>query len=178
MRKQIPSIIIPAYNERAVIGRLLATLYPGVLNEEFRIVVVVNGSSDDSARYVAECFPEVICLDIALGSKTNAINEAEKLSLGFPRLYLDADVRITQDGVLSLLQRLTRSDKPLLASPRAEMDTAQSSLPVKLFYRAWFKTSFYLNAGFGGGAYGVNETARALFVSFQMSSRMMVLSGR
>jgi len=166
MNQNIPAIIIPAYNERNVIARTLTPIYPGVESEDFSIVLAVNGTTDDTVDFVKQTFPKVICLDIEIGSKTNAINEAEKLDVGFPRVYMDADVVVTLKGIKSLIDRLASTEQPLLTAPKAEMDFSHSSYLVKAFYQAWFKTRFYTEQGFGGGVYGLNKAARSNFERF------------
>lgn len=164
--QNIPAIIIPAYNERNVIERTLTPIYPGIMNGDFSIVLAVNGTTDDTVNFVKQYFPHVICLDIEMGSKTNAINEAEKLAIGFPRVYMDADVVVTHSGINSLIKSLKNSDSPLLVAPKAQMDFSRSSYLVKAFYNAWFKTKFYAAQGFGGGVYGLNKAARNEFDQF------------
>ncbi|WP_052140969.1 glycosyltransferase [Pseudoalteromonas piratica] len=166
MNQNIPVIIIPAYNERSVIARTLTPIYPGIEGGDFSIVLAVNGTTDDTVDFVKQTFPKVNCLDIEIGSKTNAINEAEKLNVGFPRVYMDADVVLTLKGIKSLIDRLASTKQPLLAAPKAEMDFSHSSFLVKAFYQAWFKTKFYTEQGFGGGVYGLNEAARSNFERF------------
>ncbi|NMR23955.1 glycosyltransferase [Pseudoalteromonas sp. NEC-BIFX-2020_015] len=167
MTALIPAIIIPAYNERNVIGRTLNPLYDGVINGEYTITIAVNGTSDDSVDFIRREFPQVTCLDIQIGSKTNALNEAEKQAgLGYPRIYMDADVVISYEGILSLIKTLSNSTMSLLASPKAVMNFAHSSVFVKAFYNAWFKTKFYNQQGFGSGVYGLNKAARQCFDVF------------
>lgn len=161
-----PTIIIPAYNERDVIERTLLPIYPGIDSGEFSIVLAVNGTSDDTVAFVKQSFPNVICLDIKKGCKTNAINEAERCDVGFPRLYMDADVVVTLDGVRAMIKALEKSKAPLLVAPKAKMDVSHASFWVKVFYEAWFKTKFYTEQGFGGGIYGLNQAAREKFNLF------------
>lgn len=162
----LPAIIIPAYNERNVIARTLKPLYQGIQKGSYTITVAVNGSNDGSVDFIRNEFPAVRCLDIELGSKTNAINVAEKSNIGFPRIYMDADVVVSYDGILSLINTLESSETPLLASPRAIMEFSRASIFVKAFYRAWFKTKFYSAQGFGSGVYGLNKQARDCFDFF------------
>ena len=162
----LPAIIIPAYNERSVIARTLKPLYQGVKEGKYTITVAVNGSNDGSVDFIRNEFPAVCCLDIELGSKTNAINVAEKSNVGFPRIYMDADVVVNYDGLLSIINTLESSVSPLLVSPKAVMEFSSSSIFVKAFYRAWFKTKFYSSQGFGSGVYGLNKQARACFKFF------------
>ena len=165
--RTLPVIIVPAYNEQKVIARTLQPLYKGISDGQYSIVVAVNGSSDDSVDFIKNKFPDVICLDIELGSKTNAINTAEKHALaGFPRIYMDADVVVSYDGVISLINTLESTSEPLLVAPKAVMEFEHSSFFVKTFYRAWFKTVFYSSQGFGAGVYALNKSARGFFETF------------
>lgn len=50
----MPSIVIAARNEAAVIGRCLDALLPGSPPGEFDVTVVTTGCTDDTARIAAE----------------------------------------------------------------------------------------------------------------------------
>ena len=87
------SVIIPAHNEEAVLARSLHNLLDHAEPGEFEIIVVPNGCTDGTAD-VARSFPGVTVLELRGSSKTQALNAGEALATGFPRLYLDADIRL------------------------------------------------------------------------------------
>ena len=164
--KTLPSIIIPAYNERKVIGRLLHSLYSGVYSKRFQIVVSCNGCTDNTYDYVKTEFPLIDVINIKRGSKTNAINHAESIVTGYPRLFIDADVIISVDHVMKLIKQASSTHLPLLLAPRARIDLKNSSIIVNYYYRTWQKTKFFIIQGFGSGIYVMNRSARSKFKYF------------
>ena len=161
-----PVVIIPAYNESGVILRLLESLHEGYAAGKYNVVVACNGCSDNTVEIVENHFPDYQCLDIELGSKINAINEAEALGLGYPRVYVDADVVISTQSVLKIIEELEKEKEPLLLAPRAIINCSNSDAFVRLFYSAWKKTTFFIDEGYGSGVYALNQSARQLFDTF------------
>lgn len=162
----LPVVIIPAYNESAVILKLLRSIKDGFDSGKYLVVVACNGCRDDTVALVQQGFPEYVCLDITKASKVNAINEAESLGLGYPRLYVDADVDISTTSVLHLIEAASSEKTPVLVAPRANIHSSESSSLVRLFYSAWEKTTFFIDQGFGSGVYVLNQGARNLFDCF------------
>jgi len=69
----VPSVVIPAHNEEAVIERTRR----GVLADDIpdlEIVVVVNASSDRTAEIAAGVDPRVTVMDVPTPGKSNALN--------------------------------------------------------------------------------------------------------
>ena len=162
----MPTVIVPAYNEEACITDLLSDLVDGVHREEFQVIVACNGCSDHTADIVRNQFPVVTCLDIPTASKTNAINIAESLQPGFPRIYIDADVRVSSQAVRQLSEILLNLQTPAVIAPRGQLQTDSSDIVVRSYYAAWKKTVFFIEEGFGSGVYGLNRQAREKFSIF------------
>jgi glycosyltransferase involved in cell wall biosynthesis len=164
--KLLPAVIIPAYNEERVIGKLLESLQSGVENNCFRVVVACNGTRDNSIDYIRNKYPMVTCLDINKASKANAINEAEKINMGFPRIFIDADIVISTSSVEKIIDYINQIDGPAVVAPRGKINTSLSDTLVRSYYSAWTKTIFYLEYGFGSGVYALNKKARSTFECF------------
>lgn len=162
----LPSIIIPAHNESAVIGNLLTSLYPGVMQGKYQVVVACNGCTDGTATLVRRHFPWADCEAISVASKSQAINHAETLSLGFPRIYVDADIDISMSSILALIDMCQATTRPMLVIPQNETCLKFSSNWIKLYYAAWKKTRYCRQLGFGSGVYALNEAARKRFGMF------------
>jgi glycosyltransferase involved in cell wall biosynthesis len=158
------SIIIPAHNESTVIGRLLTALAAGPLRQEMDIVVVCNGCTDDTAAIIRQIDPQARVIETDVANKVHALNLADAASTAFPRLYIDADIVVTQDTVRKLATRLLQG--PLAVAPRPRIVTDGCSLPV----RAYFTIQRMLPSareGIGGsGVYGLSETGRRRFSVF------------
>jgi glycosyltransferase involved in cell wall biosynthesis len=156
------AVIIPAHNEEHVIGHLLAEL--SRVSDRCEIVVACNGCTDRTVE-IARSFSGVRVLQLEQSSKTDALNGGDAAATAWPRLYIDADVVISAESVLAVLDRLSRGDV-LAASAYPVHDSSSSSLVVRSFYRA--KTRIFdrqpsLNQA---GAYGLTEAGHGRFGNF------------
>lgn len=158
-----PAIIIAAYNEASVIRNLLCQLQLGQSRNEYQVTVVCNGCTDDTEKIVRDEFPHVQCCSLSEPSKALAIRHAESLGLGFPRLYLDADIELNAECVQELFSYAQQFDSAALIIPSSTVLDANSSSLVKSFYRHWYKTPYVQQSGYGAGAYLINERGRQRF---------------
>lgn len=159
----MPTVIIAAYNEAAVIRDTLRSLNEGCENGHYQILVVCNGCNDGTEKIIQQEFSSVICISLEQASKALAIRHAESLSLGFPRLYLDADIILNSTDAKSLFDIGTKQLDPALIVPGSSVITQQSQTAVKRFYKTWYSTRFVQQLGFGAGAYMLNKAGRERF---------------
>lgn len=100
--RPLASVVIPAYNEEAVIEaglrRLLATAEPG----EFDVVVVPNACHDRTAS-LARSVGGVRVIETPEGGKAHALAVGDDACTTFPRIYLDADVDMTAESLRALV---------------------------------------------------------------------------
>lgn len=151
----IGSVIIPAHNEEASIGRCLAALLGNAKPGEFEVIVICNGCQDDTAG-VARTFGTIVrVIEIEIGSKVLAINLGNKAARFYPRLYLDADLEISTEAARKLLN--SANDQSCLAAI-GTMDTDISEVPwlLRQYYAVW-KRNGYLKNGKFGGAYALSR---------------------
>ncbi|MGP5071871.1 WecB/TagA/CpsF family glycosyltransferase [Arthrobacter rhombi] len=158
------TIIIPAHNEAAVIGRTLRSLQPVVDTGNIEVIVACNGCTDNSAE-IARGFFGVTVLEVGTASKTAALNEADAIASFWPRLYLDADIPISPTTLRLVLERLKRGDV-LAARPAYRYDDSGASWTVKSFYRARRRLPSTDEALWGAGAYGLTKSGHARFGIF------------
>src|SRR5215813_6453429 len=71
------AVIIPAYNEAAVIKRTLAPLSQAAVEGLIELIVVCNGCADDTAD-VARSVPGVEVIELEQGSKPAALNAGDE----------------------------------------------------------------------------------------------------
>ena len=157
------SIIIPAHNEETVIERCLSALLDGAEPGELELIVACNGCTDRTAERARAFGPPVQVIEIEQASKTAAINAAERVATGFPRLYIDADVVLPLSGVRAVAATLQNGH--LLASPVADTDLSASSPAVRAFYDIWLRLP-YNRVMVGTGVYALSEKGRARFGEF------------
>lgn len=160
----IASIVIPAHNEEAVIARTLSTLLADARRGEFDIVVVCNGCTD-ATQSISEGFADrgVRTISIQTPSKIAALNAGDREVQAMPRVYLDADVRITADSVRKLVATLNAG--ALVAAPRAQLDVDQCSALVRAYFTVWSELG-HVNRGLGSGVYALSRDGRARFDDF------------
>lgn len=159
------TIIIPAHNEENVIKRLLDEIKK--ISHIYTIVVSCNGCTDSTEDIVEKYSPEIFYVSTGIGSKTNALNLAEEqIKFSLPCLYLDADVIISCESIVSLLNCAQRYSYPVLVVPKLVMNIENSSFLVKQYYKYWLSTRYCLIEGYGRGMYVLNETARKAFDNF------------
>ncbi|MFK7764547.1 MAG: glycosyltransferase [Roseobacter sp.] len=144
------TILIPACNEAAVIGRTLLHLSRGASCDAFRIIVIANGCSDTTAQVVKSVLPRAIVLQTQSAGKCNALNlgfrEAEA---GKPVLCLDADVDVTPHALHALIAAVSTGSIHA-ACGQMDVDLETASLWVRSYYAGWQTNPYFDNGKFGG----------------------------
>lgn len=158
------SVIIPAYNEAAVIARTLGPLSHAAVDGFIDLIVVCNGCTDETAD-VARSVPGAQVLELEQGSKPAALNAGDGAAVLWPRLYLDADVQISAESVVGVLDRLAQDDV-FAASPDSRYDSRGATALVRSYYRAKDRISQHKSTMWSAGAYGLNERGHARLGEF------------
>ncbi len=159
------SIVIPAHNEEAVIGRCLRSLTHGARPGELEIIVACNGCTDRTAEIASQFAPWVRVVVAERASKIAALNLGDENARGFPRCYIDADIEVGINEVRQVAGLLQRGTV-LAAAPAMRVDLSRSSLLVRAFYTIWLRQSYHGPGMVGGGFYGLSETGRKRFDRF------------
>lgn len=158
------SVIVPAHDEEAVIGRTLAPLSSAAAAGALEVVVVCNACSDRTAE-IARRFAGVRVVEIAEASKTAALNAGDSAAATWPRLYLDADVDVTADAVWNVFDAVTRGGL-LAARPTAVYDTRGADRLVRAYYRARSRVPSLHTALWGAGGYAVSGSGHERIGAF------------
>jgi glycosyltransferase involved in cell wall biosynthesis len=166
----VTSIVIAAHNEAAVIGRCLDALLADAVPGEFDVTVVANGCSDATAQ-IAATKPGVRVLDLPAAGKVAALNAGDAVAVGFPRVYLDADIIITARGIRALRDVLAIPDQTvsaavLAAAPRREVDVSHSPWLVREYFAINSRLPVFNNALFGRGVVALSAEGRGRFGRF------------
>ena len=157
------SVIVPAHDEARTLAATLEALTAATGSEVPDVVVVANGCTDATADVARAAGVRVV--ELAEPSKAAALSAGDAAALAFPRVYLDADIRLTP-GTLDALAATLRRDGVLVASPRVVFDTSRSSWPVRAFYAAYRELPYVRDGLVGLGVYGMSEAGRARFGDF------------
>ena len=154
----MPSVIIPAHNEEAVIERTLrGVLADGIENLE--VVVVVNASTDRTAEIARSVDPRVKVIETETPGKTNALNLGEQSLTSFPRVFLDADIEL-KPGAMRALLAASGNPYPIV-SPMPVYDMSGCTVGMRLFMQAeGYNHYFGHGAPNGSGCFVLTESAR------------------
>ena len=101
------SVVVPAFNEEKVVCQTISSLLSSDY-EKLEIIVVDDGSSDDTYRVATEAFPDdprVKILTKENGGKAAALNYGWRQAKGEIVIALDADTLFTSKTVSALAHR-------------------------------------------------------------------------
>ncbi|MFD4327805.1 glycosyltransferase [Nocardioides sp. NPDC058538] len=149
------SVVVPAHDESAGLRGNLTALLDGVPAGTFDVVVVCNGCTDDTAT-VARSVPGVRVLETASASKALAVELGNAATSVFPRIHLDADVRLPGPDALRLVGAVAEPGVHA-AGPFREVPVSASSWPVRAYYRVWENLPNVRSGLFGRGAFCLSE---------------------
>lgn len=167
------SVVIAAHNEGAGLFGTLHALLSGAGMGEFEVVVAANGCTDDTAAVARSC-SGVRVLELPVADKAQAINAADQTVAAFPRIYLDADIRLASADVRKLCAALEQcgGDAPdarlevLAVSPRRRVVTRGRPLVVRAYFAVNARLPAFDDALFGRGVIVVSERGRRRFERF------------
>ena len=157
--RPVVSLVVPAHNEERVIARLLSALLDDAEPGELDITVVANGCADGTAS-VAARFDGVRVLETPIPSKAKALRLGDGAAIGFPRLYLDADVILSAADVRALARAL-ESPGLLAAGPVRELPMDEVARSVRWYYEVWQRLPSVREELFGRGVIAVSEDGRS-----------------
>jgi glycosyltransferase involved in cell wall biosynthesis len=152
----LASVVVPAHDEEAVLGRLLDRLLAAAEPGELDIVVVPNGCSDRTAAVAGRYGPDVRVVETDVPSKRAALRLGDEHARGFPRLYVDADVELGTEDVRRLCAALA-APGVLAAAPERDLETAGRSLAVRWYHDVWTRLPEVRAGLFGRGVLAVGE---------------------
>ena len=149
------SVVMPAHNEERVIAENLSTLLADAEEGEFDVVVVCNGSTDATAEE-ARRIPGARIVNLAVPGKHAAMVHGDTLARGFPRIYVDADVRLDTQSA-RLLGRAVTDAGVLAAGPQRRLLLHRSPWPVRAYYAVWRRLPQVVDGLFGRGVIAVSQ---------------------
>ncbi|PRB08902.1 glycosyltransferase family 2 protein [Microbacterium sp. MYb64] len=158
------SVIIAAHDEAAVIGRCLDALSPAVQGVPLQVIVSANGCTDATAEIARARGATVV--ERAEPGKPGALNAAERIATGFPRVYLDADIVAPPRAILALADALLTRQGVLAAMPARRVVITGRPWPVRAYFRINQRLPVFRRGLFGRGLIAVSETGRARFGEF------------
>ena len=158
------TVIVPAFNEEAGIGRVLSGLSAGSARlSDIEVVVAANGCVDQTAALAREFGVTVI--ELAQASKVAALNAAEAAATSGHRIYLDADAVVSPELIRSLVDAISHAGIEA-AVPRPRLVYGDGSWPVRAYYTISERLPVFRNRLFGRGVIALSENARGRFGPF------------
>jgi Glycosyl transferase family 2 len=158
----IGSVLIPAHNEEAVIGRCLDHLFAGIDPASLEVAVVCNGCRDGTAAVARASGHPVQVIELDVASKPTALRAGDRALRTFPRLYLDADVVLSGTSACEVLEHLEQPVS-VAARPPIRYDSSHSSAVVRRYFRARAQMPSVMGSLWGAGVYGLTAAGRARF---------------
>lgn len=158
------AIILPAHNESGVIAETLESLLRQV-EEDDEVIVISNGCKDETEAIARSFEPRISVINTPIPSKVNALNLGDQSARTFPRIYMDADIRLA-DGALGMIKKALVAGHYLAVSPDPLMDLGGSSWAVKAYYDIWLAMPFCQSGMIGAGVYALSEEGRKRFDHF------------
>ena len=152
----VGSIVVPAHNEEALLGRVLSRLLEHSGPDEFDIVVVANGCTDGTEAVAAGFAPRVRVVSTEIPSKRAALRLGDEAARGFPRLYVDGDVELGTADARRLCAAVA-TPGVLAAAPERAFDMAGRRWPVRWYYAVWTRLPEVRAGLFGRGVLAVSE---------------------
>lgn len=168
------SVIIPCCNEENYIRGCLDALVAqtGLPDGHgIEVIVAANGCKDRTVAIARACEGAFAArgfalqvLDIPEPGKIGALNRAEAVARFGARVFVDADV-ILSEGVLAELGTLLDADTPVYASATVDIPTPRSVFS-RAYARVWTNLPFVRDGVPGIGLYAVNAPARSRWEAF------------
>ncbi len=165
------SVIVPAHNEAAWIGRCLDALLASRTDHPVEVIVVANGCQDSTAaiargyeaKAAARSWPLSV-LDLKDGGKLAALNAGEAAARFDMRAYLDADVTVSPDLIDQLCQALDRPDAAY-ASGQVRIAPCRTWFS-RAYARIYAQVPFMTHGVPGCGLFAINAAGRARWGKF------------
>lgn len=161
----MPTIIIPAHNEEAVVARSLEALRGAGDTPAPDVILVANGCSDATADAARHAWPGIDVVETDIPSKANALNLGDGRAASFPRFYMDADISLTPNAISIIAERMAESGA-LAAAPAMEMRFKEAPWTVRAYYRVWQQLPYVQEGMIGVGIYALSQEGRRRFDRF------------
>jgi glycosyltransferase involved in cell wall biosynthesis len=156
----VASVVIPAHDEAASIGRTLRALRSGLREADLDVVVVCNGCTDATAETARQADPRARVIEIAQPSKNEAVRVGNASTDVFPRVHLDADIELRGSELLELVAPIA-GGRVLATAPMRSVPREGCSRWVRWYYDVWEALPHVESGLFGRGVVALSREAQA-----------------
>lgn len=157
MNRGSVAVVVPAFNEEAVIAGTLRSLLSDARPGEFDVIVVCNGCTDNTAQLARAQGRDVRVIELGKASKTAAINAGLRSVQSERVVLLDSDIRISTAACRMLVDALDDPGTDAAIGHMEIRDDGCSRL-VRSFYRVW-RNHPYLSSGKFAAAFAISKRA-------------------
>ena len=155
-------VVVPAHDEGPVIGRCLTRLLDGA-PAGVHVVVVVNGSGDDTAERVRAAAASVVarghtvrCEVVPAIGKIGALRHGLGLVGDGPVVLLDADVDLAGSALADIVGALQSRQDAVVAVPSVHLDTTGCPALVRGWVTVWLALPYAREHLVGSGVVAVS----------------------
>ena len=160
------SVIVPAYNEAAIIEASLGALLRQREAGPYEVIVAANGCTDDTVAKARALAPvaeasaaRLRVLDIPAPGKIGALNAGDEAASGDMRIYCDADL-VVSDNLVAATKAALDGPEPRFVSYRLEVAPSRSGV-TRAYGRMWSRLPLLTREPHGIALYGVNAAGVA-----------------
>jgi glycosyltransferase involved in cell wall biosynthesis len=154
------TIVIPAHNEQPGLRRLLTALLSGAEAGEFKIVVVCNGCTDDSADEARRHGPDVDVVELSQANKAAALEAGGGRVRNFPVAFVDADVALDTASMRLLIASL-QAGEVLACAPERRLERDGVTRLACWYYDIWERLPTVRSGLFGRGVLVLSQAGYA-----------------
>lgn len=153
------TVILPAHDEEATIGRALAAMGAERDLPHRQVIVACNACTDRTAEVARAAAPGADVFEMTEGGKWRALNAALERARHDIVFIVDADVEVSE-AALAVMADVLAGGAVWAVSPAVEFDMAGTDAWVRAYYRV-FARHPYMHSGVGGcGVYGLSAEGR------------------
>jgi GT2 family glycosyltransferase len=128
------SIIILTWNTKSFLSELLKSINNFKNKLNYEIIIIDNGSTDNTYEYIKQNYPNIIILRNEENLGTSQRNLGLKISKGRYIAFLDSDIEFIEEGTLDkLIEYLDINPNVGLISPKLILDNGEIQLSCKKF---------------------------------------------
>ena len=143
------SIAVPVYNTEKYLRRCLDSILVDEILDEIEVIVVNDGSKDNSVEIMKEYkdkFPaSIIMIDKENGGHGSTINAALEVATGKYFKVLDSDDWLDSYNFIELVKELKRVDEDVIVSPYTEEYTYNGFCVPYKYNMVKFNTTIYFD---------------------------------
>ena len=159
-------VVIPVSQGERTLGAVLACLARQRTRHTMDVVVILNGSRDDTARVAADgarmlgAAGHRCRVAESQPGRAHAIRLGESLLSPGIRVYVDCDALLSDNAIEELGRALAAGGGTHFAAPRLQL-APSPSLATRCFFRTWQALPYVSESPVTCGVYALSEEGRA-----------------